>query len=50
MSRTQILAMLQELVEEIDYDIYKELFVYEENSNAVEPLIEIVEKHLGEES
>lgn len=45
MSREQIINMLKEIVEELNYDIYKELFVYEETS--YEDLIEIVERHLG---
>ena len=44
MKREQIIEMLKELVNEIDYDIYKEMFEYDEID--YEYLISIVEKHL----
>ncbi len=43
MTREQIITMLKELVNEIDYDIYKETFVYEEVD--YESLIKIVDRH-----
>jgi len=41
MSEEEIREMLEQLVEEIDYDIYKEM-----SFECYEPLIKIVKKHV----
>lgn len=48
MNKEQILEMLKEIVEEIDYDIYKEIFVHsdEDTEGTQFVLTGIVEKHL----
>lgn len=46
MDRDQIVRMLDDLVEEVDYDIWKELFHYRENPEAVDQLVHIATKHL----
>ena len=50
MDREAIIAMLEELVEDIDYDIYKEIFVNpdddEEAEETIDGMIKIVERHL----
>jgi hypothetical protein len=50
MSREQILAMLKEIVKEVDYDIYKALFVNPEDECFVEEqindLVKIVEQYV----
>ena len=43
MGRDKIVEMLKELVNEVDYDIYKEMFVYCDAS--YERLIEIVQRY-----
>ena len=52
MKREKILDMLKDLVNEIDYDIYKEMFHYDQDDEDVQHrqdvLVKIVEKHLGE--
>ena len=45
MTDEQILDMLKELVEELDYDLYKEL---NQEPEAYEDLAEIVKRHMGE--
>ena len=49
MSNTKIIKMLKEIVIQIDYDIYKELFIYsdlgEVSRKTVKNLIEIVKKY-----
>jgi len=52
MNTKQIRAMLSEIVQEVDYDIWKELFpndVYEEEVDEVTigPLIAIVKRHVA---
>ncbi len=53
MNEDQIIEMLKELLQEIDYDHYKCTFVphliedEETNEEHVERLVEIVQKHLG---
>lgn len=49
MDRKQIIEMLKDLVSEIDYDIYKEMFVYDDTNDETncEALISIVEKYLS---
>lgn len=46
MTEEQIKAMLAELIEEIDYDIYKEIFIYNEDDD-INTLIEIVRKYIN---
>jgi ferritin-like metal-binding protein YciE len=50
MTEKQILEMLKELVQEIDYDTYKSYFVYDleedDEGQDPEPLVEIVQRHL----
>ena len=57
MTDEQILEMLKELVEWIDYDIYKAYFVEacwecseDEAVEAVQKLVDIVKKHVPSES
>ena len=46
MTDEQIKTMLKELVEHIDYDIYKEMFVYEDGDDEmIQTLTDIVKKH-----
>jgi hypothetical protein len=45
MTDEQIIEMLKELVEDIDYDIYKDMFVHEYISP--NSLIEIAKKHMN---
>lgn len=51
MTDSEIVEMLKELIEEIDYDLYKAAFVenciedQEENQAHVDRLMEIVKKH-----
>ena len=46
MNDEEIKDMLKELVEHIDYDIYKEMFVYEDSDDEmIQLLISIVKKH-----
>lgn len=46
-SLDKICAMLEELIAHIDYDKYKEIFVYEEmDKEYLSTLAEIVRKHL----
>ena len=49
MDRKQIIEMLKDLVSEIDYDIYKEMFWYDDTDDETdcEELIRIVEKYLN---
>lgn len=52
MNDKEILSMLKEIVQEVDYDIYKHIFVKgcsespEDSKATRERLIEIVKKHL----
>lgn len=49
MTDEQIEKMLKELLNEIDYDIYKSYFKYDSDSDEyldLEPLFEIIRKHL----
>ena len=46
-SDQHIVEMLREIVEELDYDLYKEMFVYEDGPN-LGSLIGIVRKYLEE--
>lgn len=48
MNKEQILEMLKEVVEQIDYDIYKEIFINPDEDTEVDQsiLVGIVEKHL----
>lgn len=52
MTDNEILAMLEDIVSEVDYDIYKSIFVKEciedpaEARDARKRLVEIVKKHL----
>jgi hypothetical protein len=46
--KEKIIKMLKKLVEEIDYDIYKDIFVYTEENDSqerIDKLVEIVEKY-----
>lgn len=49
MSEKEIKQMLSDLINEIDYDIYKSYFVYEDDEEGqdLSPLVEIVKKHLS---
>jgi len=50
MNKTQIRTMLCELLEEIDYDLFKEYFPANDvDCEQVDNLIAIVEKHQGAE-
>lgn len=46
MTKQAIEEMLKDLVNEIDYDIYKEMFVHNECQETLARLIAIVEEHL----
>ena len=46
MSNEEILEMIKDLVSEVDYDYYKEMFVYDDNPDQIQRLIDIVKKHL----
>jgi hypothetical protein len=49
-TKEKIIKMLKKLVEEVDYDIYKDIFVYTEENDSqgkVDRLVEIVEKYIG---
>ena len=50
MNRDEIVEMLKDIVSEIDYDIYKEMFVYDQDeadrNHQLDPLVAIVEKHI----
>lgn len=48
MTKDQAIELLKELVEEIDYDIYKEIFIYGER-NDVDKLAKIVLKHTSKQ-
>lgn len=45
MTDKEIEKMLSEIVEKLDYDIYKEIFLYQERS--ILDLVLIVKKYLG---
>lgn len=49
MNDKEIKQMLSDLINEIDYDIYKSYFVYEDDEHGLDltPLVEIVKKHLN---
>ena len=46
MTDDQILDMLSEIIEEVDYDIWKDLFLYGEEGD-MSHYVDIVRKHLG---
>lgn len=48
MTDKQIKQMISELIKEIDYDIYKSYFIYEDDEEGQDltPLVEIVKKYL----
>ena len=50
MRQPEIMQMLEEIIREVDYDIYKDLFepdyATEDSKETVERLIEIVEDHM----
>ena len=47
MTTEQIIAMLRDIVEEVDYDIFKEMFPEDgESEISIERLIEIVRNHI----
>ena len=48
MTKDQAIELLKELVEEIDYDIYKDIFIYGEPIN-VDELVKIVLKHTNKQ-
>lgn len=49
MSDKEIKQMIAELIQEIDYDIYKSYFIHEddEQEHDLSELVEIVKKHLS---
>lgn len=47
MDEDQIVEMLKDIIEQVDYDVYKELFVFDEDTEGlVDKLVEIVQEHL----
>lgn len=51
MNDKQIRTMLSEIVQEVDYDIWKELFPNDTNEEEIDevdigPLVEIVKRHI----
>lgn len=46
MKREKIIVMLEDIIENLDYDLYKEIFVYDEEQDSLEKLINIVEKYI----
>jgi hypothetical protein len=48
MDDTKIKDMLAEIVEEIDYDVYKEIFWNLDSETCIQTLIDIVNKYLKE--
>ena len=48
MEKEKIKEMVSEIVAELDYDIWKELFHYEDNPDSVESLLKIAEKYINE--
>lgn len=52
MNKKQIIEILKELISDIDYDIYKDMFVYniddEETQDQINNLVAIVENHLSQ--
>jgi hypothetical protein len=47
MNDEQIRQMIEELVKDIDYYIYKEMFVYNDLDDNVDGLVKIVRKHMN---
>ena len=54
MTREQIIEMLENLIQELDYDIYKEMFIVSEDPDFIEDhierLVDIVEEHFEKAS
>jgi hypothetical protein len=50
MTKEEILKMVKDIVEEIDYDIYKDIFMcpedIDESAETINNLVSIVEDHL----
>jgi hypothetical protein len=48
MTRTQARALAEAFVELLDYDMYKEIFIYEEHPDAgSEDLVDLILNHVG---
>ena len=52
MNEASIIKMLKEIVSEIDYDLYKEMFIYEhtkeDQKQYIENLVSVVKKDIWE--
>ena len=46
MTEDQAKMMLSDLVERLDYDVYKDLFHYNQDDDMIEDLVEIVQRHV----
>lgn len=48
MSREEIVKMLSDIVSVLDYDLYKDIFVYgEDDQDVLEELVEIANSHVN---
>lgn len=49
MNKKQINDMLVDLLINIDYDLYKEVFVHKEDEDLIDRLVRIVDAHVNKE-